>query len=87
MEENMRDVTDKPLATAQNCHEHSVHHWVTEASELGLAVGDWPMKIDTNLGNGQPFFMARIGRTDDGDLAGVRYLQGNGCLRLLVIND
>ena len=84
----MRDVAyPYPKATAQNCHEHNVHSWVTEASELGLAIGHWPATIKTDLGNGMEFIMHSHDRTLDGDLAGVRYIQNCGCLKLLVIND
>lgn len=84
----MRQVTyPYPKATVQNCTEHEPHSWVTEACELGLEVGHWPASIKTDLGNGMEFLMHSHDRTPDGDLAGVRYIQLNGCLKLLVIND
>jgi hypothetical protein len=77
----------KPTITRDNAHETEAHRWVTEASDLGLAPGDWPMSFNTDLGNGQPFYLTGADKTAGGDLAGVRYRQGLGILTLLVIND
>jgi hypothetical protein len=73
--------------TALNAFEHDVHRWTAEASDIGLAPGEWPLSIQTDLGNGQPFYLASADKTPSGDLAGVRYRQGLGCLSLLIIND
>jgi hypothetical protein len=75
-----------PKATVQNCQEHEPGSWVTEAAELGLEVGEWPIHIKTDLGNGMDFVKRSHDLTPSGDLAGVRYTQGNG-VTLLVIND
>lgn len=76
-----------PRITRDNAFESEVHRWVTEASDLGLAVGHWPLSIDTGLGNGQPFYLTGADKTADGDLAGARYRQGLGILTLLIVND
>ena len=77
----------KPMVTRDNAFESEVHRWVTEASDLGLAPGDWPLSLNTDLGNGQPFYLTGADKTAGGDLAGARYRQGLGILTLLVIND
>jgi|HubBroStandDraft_6_1064221.scaffolds.fasta_scaffold00530_22 hypothetical protein len=83
----MRDVAyPYPKATVQNCSEHELHYWVTEASDLGLPVGSFPPQIATDLGNGQPFIYG-YADMNEGDVAGVHYYQCNGVLGLLVIND
>ena len=82
---NERDA--KPTITHDNASEYDLHRWVTEASDLGLKPGDFPLSFNTTLGNGHPFFLSGGDKTPDGDIAGVRYRQGNGILSLLVIND
>jgi hypothetical protein len=77
----------KPTITRDNAFESDLHRWVTEASDLGLAPGDFPLSFNTTLGNGQPFYLSGGDKTAGGDIAGVRYRQGNGILSLLVIND
>lgn len=58
-----------------------LHHWLTEASMLGLAPGQWPEQLPTTLGNGQPFFkQPYIGEGK------VEYRQSMGCIRLTVLN-
>lgn len=58
-------------------------HYVTEASDLELPVGQFPRVIQTNLGNGQPFV-----RQDDGQVEmGVQYRQVLGCISLTIFND
>jgi hypothetical protein len=58
------------------------HEFCIEASTLGLPVGHWPRRIDTTMGNGQPFVM------DEGpNEAGARYAQSLGCITLRVFND
>ena len=85
----MRNITTEypPFITHDNVEEFEVHRFSVEASTLGLKVGDWPLKLETNMGNGEPFYMTRTDETPCGDLAGVRYMQGNGILSLLIIND
>lgn len=66
--------------------EYEVHRFVTEASDLGLRPGQWPSRIETNLGNGQPLVAHR--RIDHfGEFAGVEYRQLMGCIRVNVLND
>lgn len=61
--------------------EVEVHHFVTEASELGFAPAETPQIIETEIGNGRPFYLVDI-------LEGIfKYRQGNGCLFLDIFND
>ena len=76
-----------PIITKNNAQEQETHKFVCEASTIGLHVGDWPIKLETTLGNGHPFIFHTHDVTPSGDLAGVRYLQSNGCISLLIIND
>jgi hypothetical protein len=52
-----------------------------EASSLGMDPGLWPTKIETDLGNGQPFIREFLSE------AGGEYRQGNGLLKLRIWND
>lgn len=74
-------------ATHANCHEAEVHRFVAEASTLGLRPGEWPRAIDTDLGNGRPFYATGATRDDEGGLIEVQYLQELGCITLHVLND
>jgi hypothetical protein len=66
--------------------ETSAYTWVTEASTLGLAPGSVPLTLETTLGNGQPFnFVGSEGGSDC--MTKFHYLQGNGCISLVVFND
>jgi hypothetical protein len=76
-----------PFITQDNVEEFDVHKFSVEASELGLRVGDWPVELKTSLGNEMPFLMIGHNLTPSGDLAGVKYMQANGCISLLIIND
>jgi hypothetical protein len=69
------------------CTETGVHQFVTEASDIGLGVGTWPEKIETDMGNGLPFVRVSAKRDNDGDIQWVTYRQANGCLDLKVFND
>jgi hypothetical protein len=85
----MRYVEQNPKATVQTCHEHEPGHWVTEAAELGLPVGRFPVKIATDLGDNSDFFFSGYDMNGD-EIAGARYVQGSSkkpTARLLVIND
>ena len=56
-------------------------NFATEASQLGLPVGEFPYGLKTTLGNCQPFvFKSR----EDGF---VLYHQKLGCCELAVFND
>lgn len=71
-----------PTVNSNETTEVAPHRFVTEASELGLAPGDWPTSLTTNMGNGQPFIL----RTRRADGSAV-YEQRFGCLSLHVLND
>jgi hypothetical protein len=78
--------------TRHNAHEHEVHRWTAEASDIGLTMevmarDGWPASLQTDLGNGMPFTAVGRDLTPGGDLAGVRYRQQFGCISLLLIND
>ncbi len=58
------------------------HHFTVEASDIGLAPGEWPDAIEVpGIGNGQPFLHQLTTST------AVRYRQAFGCIDLLVYND
>jgi len=66
--------------------EYEAHKFVVAASDLGLAPGEFPKQIETNLGNGQP--LIRKSRVEiNGDLIEVVYWQAFGCVELHVHND
>ena len=71
--------------TYEQCTEYEIHHFVTEASDLGLR-GPFPHSITTDMGNKQPFLVQKV-IEKDGDLAAVEYRQEFGCLILCVLND
>lgn len=60
--------------------------YTTEASQLRMAPGYLPGKLDTTLGNGQPFLQVHM-EARDGDLLWVDYKQLFGCIDLRVFND
>lgn len=62
--------------------EFELHHFVVEASTLGLAPGQWPASIETDMGNGQPFVLGVV--MSDGTHI---YQQALGCIALHVLND
>jgi hypothetical protein len=66
-----------------NVTETSVHQFATDASELGLAPGNWPppAKLLTSLGNGMHF----VRTTYTGERA--TYHQSFGCIELAIFND
>lgn len=72
--------------TANDVFEHGNFKFSAEASDLQLPVGRFPLSIDTDLGNGQPFqlFAQEI---QDGDLMYVKYKQRMGCVILTIFND
>lgn len=69
------------LVTQELVHEDKVHSFSAEASELGLRPGEWPRRLETTLGNGQPFILMSK------KMSGCLYLQANGCISLRVFND
>lgn len=44
--------------------EFDTHRFIVDASECGLAPGQWPERIDTELGNGQQ--LVAVGRDRQG---------------------
>lgn len=67
--------------TSEQATEVETHQFVAEASDLGLPPGEFPRRIDTNMGNGQPFvfqaFRAEV----------AVYRQAFGCIVLRLLND
>lgn len=67
--------------TMADVTQHDEKQFCTDASTLGLAPGEWPSQLPTDLGNGNPFLIAY----HNADV--VHYLQKMGTLRLAVFND
>lgn len=63
--------------------EFELHRFCVEASDLGITPGNFPQRIETDLGNGQPFLFVRV--QDDGFT--YVYAQQFGCVFLHVFND
>lgn len=61
--------------------EVEVHRFMIEASSLGLAPGNFPDSIETDLGNGQPFLRQSITPHY------AYYIQALGCISLQLLND
>lgn len=76
----------KSFITYSNVTEAKVHEFYTEASTIGLRPGEWPSKLETELGNKMPFHRVRP-NFRDGELQSVRYDQVCGCIQLTVYND
>lgn len=70
-----------PLVT-----ETGPHDFVTEASTLGLKPGEWPKRLNTDLGNRLPFILKSVS-APAGELLYVTYVQAMGCIELKVFND
>ena len=66
--------------TKQNVTEYQPDTFTAEASELGLAPGEVPQQLATDLGNGQPFRLVHVQRE-------ILYRQEAGSLQLVVFND
>lgn len=73
------------MITSIQVTEHG-NEFFTEASMIGLQVGNWPKTLETSLGNGKAFVRLTKKLSADGDLMYVRYRQNNG-RDLLVFND
>lgn len=73
--------------TEDNVLQESVHRFTGFASDLGLRPGEWPEKIQTNMGNGLPFIRRDPSKGWRGDYEWVNYIQANGCLILRIFND
>lgn len=72
--------------TNKNAQETRVHHFVTDASSLGLPPGVFPALIESDLGNGLDFERIRPQRVGE-QLLAVHYRQIFGALTLCVFND
>lgn len=60
------------------------YRYVVEASDIGLAAGQWPEQVDlVGGGNGQALTPIRDIRDND-ELVGIVYLQQCGCIELTV---
>lgn len=56
--------------------------YVADASELGIRPGERPdALVVADVGNGMPFYLTSTSPDR------WRYLQGNGCLEIIVFND
>ncbi|MET3996019.1 hypothetical protein ABID65_007691 [Bradyrhizobium sp. S3.9.2] len=66
--------------------ECELHKYSAEASTLGIRVGEWPTRIETDLGNGMPFILSHS-KSQHGDLLWVTCSQANGCISLRIYND
>ncbi len=58
--------------------------FAAEASDLRWR--GFPRVVETEIGNGQPFFATHVERRE-GDLLWVEYHQKLGCVKLTVFND
>lgn len=75
------------MITRKNVIEREPHKFVAEASDIGLLPGEWPSKIEAEIGNGLPFVQTDRLLTEDGDVAYVKYAQLAGCITLKIFND
>ena len=67
--------------TRANTVERNRHSVVAEASDLGLRPGRWPLFLETDLGNGRPFYVQCQ------FAGGVTYFQLDSALVLNIFND
>ncbi len=72
--------------TSRDVDEVELHHFVTEASDIGIRPGAWPDIIPTTLGNSHGFCFEDFDWID-GEVAAANYKQANGCISLYVLND
>jgi hypothetical protein len=79
------DITHN-LLKAAGFFESEPHKFVGEASSLGLAPGDFPIRLESSIGNSQPFLRSHS-EWRDGDLLWVDYDQSNGDINLRIFND
>jgi len=79
-------VTDK--ITRTNAMERLPHQFISEASEIGMVPLSWPERLETDLGNGRPFWLHRLERDDyTGEVYLAHYTQELGNITLRVFND
>ncbi len=72
-------IVDESIASQTSLKGNNI--FVTEASTLGLSVGEWPMTLASSLGNMQPF--QHYLETTDAHI----YRQLGSSLWLHVLND
>lgn len=65
---------------ANYLQEWNVGRFVVEASTLDLPPGRFPERIETDLGNGQPFYLFAL------DESRALYRQALGCIVLSILN-
>jgi hypothetical protein len=73
-------MTPEPITTDQ-VTETSIHHFRTNASDLGWPPGFWPKVVPTTLGNQQPLVRDRITPHS------MTYFQTAGCIQVEVFNS
>lgn len=73
--------------TAKDLTQIKPNDYVADASELGLAPGQWPEFIDTDLGNLQPLIRDEPRHQTGGALAAFVYKQAFGLIKVTVMND
>jgi hypothetical protein len=71
------------FVTYKDVFEHALHTFSVEASSLGLAPGQVPSKIETDIGNKLPFIFNRAASTNQVFV----YCQGFGIVQLHILND
>lgn len=74
------------IVTRDNASEYEINRFTAFASDLGFRPGEWPHRLQTDLGNGQMFVVVS-NEVRDGDLLCADYAQNLGCIRLRVFND
>lgn len=77
------------LIEAADVTEYETFNFSAFASDLGLKAGEWPERIETTLGNKQPWIRLskRVSELDPTELLYVTYFQQFGCIRLRIYND
>lgn len=76
----------KPIINAADVQELRPAYFVTDASSVGLLVGDFPEFIETTLGNKQPLVRCNVDR-GAGDINSVVYAQQLGNVVVKIFND
>lgn len=74
------------MITYAHVTETKPHQFRTEASTIGLAPGEWPALINTEIGNRQPLYR-KSALKRDGEIIYVVYTQAMGCIDVIVLND
>ena len=67
--------------------EFQPFEYTTEASTIGLRPGDWPVTLETTMGNGLSLLLWSQVFSPSGELSHVTYRQANGRVSLTVWND